>query len=324
VCRRPAGSPVRSPAVDVRGRAVHTSVHSLCTPGDTWSPDSGSGAGGPASSLVGAVFGRRGKGCGTGGATGSAYEPATIRPTRSDRDANSSIHSPATSRSSDLREPGVSGTAARGGWSTMSGPASAAAHRGPRRVSAMLVGVCALDPVPAPTQGPPGACARQTSPGHGGRSDGLPADDHLVPARAGPARVRAAPTSSAVGVPREQAHVPAEQPSPVQDPRLPAADAHPGRPRHPRRSPVQGSRQALRLRCCLRRHACAGGRSSPRWCGPAGVPGVPPWCCTTSLNDQPTRHGPSSAPGVRWTPRPGHGPVSWSAGPSATRSAGTG
>src|SRR3954447_24020531 len=36
-----------------------------------------------------------------------------------------------------------------------------------------------------------------------------------------------------VGVPREQAHVPAEQPSPVQDPRLPAADAYPRGPGDP-------------------------------------------------------------------------------------------
>ena len=35
----------------------------------------------------------------------------------------------------------------------MSGPASAAARRGPRRVSAMLVGVCALDPVLVPVPG---------------------------------------------------------------------------------------------------------------------------------------------------------------------------
>ena len=92
----------------------------------------------------------------------------------------------------------------------------------------------------------------------------IEADDLPVPMRAGPVRVSAAPTSSAVGVPREQAHVPAEQPSPVEGPRLPASDAHPRRSGHPGRPSAQGSRQALRLRCCLRWHACAGGRSSPR------------------------------------------------------------
>jgi hypothetical protein len=145
-------------------------------------------------------------------------------------------------------------------------------------------------------EGSPGTRAQQTSLGYGCRSGGLRADDLPVPMRAGPDRVSAAPTSSAVGVPREQAHVPAEQPSPVEGPRLPAADAHPRRSGHPGRPSAQGSRQALRLRCCLRRHACAGGRSSPRWCGPADVPDVPPWCCTTSPN------GPPPGPGVPRTP----------------------
>jgi hypothetical protein len=48
------------------------------------------------------------------------------------------------------------------------------------------------------------------------------------------------------------------------------------------------------------------------------VPGVRPWCCTISPN------GPPPGPGVLWTLRPGRGPVSWSAGPSATRCAVTG
>jgi hypothetical protein len=87
-----------------------------------------------------------------------------------------------------------------------------------------------------------------------------------------------------VGVPREQAHVPAEHPPPVQDPRLPAADAHPRGPGDHRRSSAQGSREALRLRCCPRRHACAGVRSSPRSSGPVGVPDGRPWCSTTSPN----------------------------------------
>ena len=40
----------------------------------------------------------------------------------------------------------------------------------------------------------------------------------------------------------EQAYVPAEQPSAGQGARLPRADAHPGRPRCPRRAPPQGPR----------------------------------------------------------------------------------
>ena len=103
-----------------------------------------------------------------------------------------------------------------------------------------------------------------------------------------PARVRppvdAHRRCRVVGVPREQAHVPAEQPPPVEDPRLPAADAHPRRPGDPRRSSAQGSREALRLTCCPRRHACAGVRSSPRSSGPDVAPGDRPWCSTTSPN----------------------------------------
>jgi ribonuclease P protein component len=46
---------------------------------------------------------------------------------------------------------------------------------------------------------------------------------------------------------REQADLPAEQPSPGQDPRLPPADADPRGPRDPAGSPAQGSRRALGL-----------------------------------------------------------------------------
>ncbi len=87
-----------------------------------------------------------------------------------------------------------------------------------------------------------------------------------------------------VGVPREQAHVPAEHPPPGQDPRLPAAHADPRRPGDPRRSSAQGSREPLRLTCCPRRPACAGVRSSPRSSGRADAPGGRPWCSTTSPN----------------------------------------
>ena len=57
------------------------------------------------------------------------------------------------------------------------------------------------------------------------------------------------------GEPREQAHLPAEQPSAGQDPRLPPAHAYPRRPRHPGCPPPQGSLRTVRLRldaCCQR------------------------------------------------------------------------
>jgi len=46
---------------------------------------------------------------------------------------------------------------------------------------------------------------------------------------------------------REQAHLPAEQPPPCEDPRLPAAHAHPRRPRDPVRAPPQGPQRAVGL-----------------------------------------------------------------------------
>src|SRR5919112_777191 len=45
---------------------------------------------------------------------------------------------------------------------------------------------------------------------------------------------------------REQAHLPAQQPPPGEDPRVPAAHAHPCRPRDHLRPPPQGPRRALR------------------------------------------------------------------------------
>jgi ribonuclease P protein component len=50
-----------------------------------------------------------------------------------------------------------------------------------------------------------------------------------------------------VGETRDQAHVPAEQPAPGQDPRLPPAHAYACRSRDSRRSSAQGSRGALGL-----------------------------------------------------------------------------
>ena len=46
---------------------------------------------------------------------------------------------------------------------------------------------------------------------------------------------------------RDQAHLPAEQPAPGQDPRLPSAYADARRPRHPRGAPPQGAHRALGL-----------------------------------------------------------------------------
>lgn len=46
---------------------------------------------------------------------------------------------------------------------------------------------------------------------------------------------------------REQAHLPAQQPSPGQDPRFPSSHAHPCRSRHPGRPSAQGSRRAVGL-----------------------------------------------------------------------------
>ena len=69
----------------------------------------------------------------------------------------------------------------------------------------------------------------------------------LRPVAAAP-RSRAACTDAPTEITREQAHVPAEQPPPGQDPRLPPAHAHPRRPRHPGRSPPQGPLRAVGLR----------------------------------------------------------------------------
>lgn len=45
----------------------------------------------------------------------------------------------------------------------------------------------------------------------------------------------------------EQAHVSAQQPPPGEDPWVPSAHAHPRRPGHPHRPPLQGARSALGL-----------------------------------------------------------------------------
>lgn len=69
------------------------------------------------------------------------------------------------------------------------------------------------------------------------------------------------------GVSSEQAYVPAEQPPPPQEARVPAAHAHPGGPCDPRRAPAQGPRSHLGLTrtapCCPPVTGCGGGTSSP-------------------------------------------------------------
>ena len=133
------------------------------------------------------------------------------------------------------------------------------------------------------------------SPGRARRPASGPSGAPRAPARR---RVGTADVP-VVGVPREQAHVPAEQPPSVQDPRLPAADAYPRGPGDHRRPSAQGSREALRLRCCPRRHACAGVRSSPRSSGPGGASGGRPWCSTTSPSDRRSPAAQPACPGPR-------------------------
>ena len=72
------------------------------------------------------------------------------------------------------------------------------------------------------------------------------------------------------GESREQAHLPAEQPSSGQDPRLPPAHAHPRRPGHPGCSSPQGSLRTVRLRldACYRRViVCEEATISPQFFG---------------------------------------------------------
>ena len=72
------------------------------------------------------------------------------------------------------------------------------------------------------------------------------------------------------GESREQAHLPAEQPSAGQDPRLPSAHAHPGRSRHPGCPSRQGSLRTVRLRlgaCCQRVIVCEAAPISAQYFG---------------------------------------------------------
>ena len=82
---------------------------------------------------------------------------------------------------------------------------------------------------------------------------------------------------------REQAHLPAEQPPAREDPRLPAAHAHPRGARDPLGAAGQGppralGRRALERSCCPRRSACGAVVSSPRrYEVAAGPPGGCSW-----------------------------------------------
>ena len=73
----------------------------------------------------------------------------------------------------------------------------------------------------------------------------------------------------------EQAHFPAEQPSPQPHARFPLPHAHPRRSRHPECPSPQGSHGAVRLirQCCPDPVGCAAPLTSPRpsgrACGPA-------------------------------------------------------
>ncbi len=71
---------------------------------------------------------------------------------------------------------------------------------------------------------------------------------HRTPRQNRPATAPSHPLQTVVREPTsEQAHLPAEQPSAGEDPRVPPADAHPRGSRDPRRTPGQGSLAALGL-----------------------------------------------------------------------------
>jgi hypothetical protein len=139
-------------------------------------------------------------------------------------------------------------------------------------------------------------CPRRSGPLVSGSVRGRPvaADFPLGPCRS-------AATGAAIDPPehpREQAHLPAEQPAPGQDARLPAPHADPRGSRDPGRSSAQGPGESVRLRsgrpastsadrtpdqgtgpCCPRRTGCGGAPTSRRrFVGAAGSVGAPWWC----------------------------------------------
>jgi len=111
------------------------------------------------------------------------------------------------------------------------------------------------------------------------------------------------------GEPCEQAHLPAEQPSSGQDPRLPPAYAYPCGSRHPGCSPRQGSLRTVRLRfdaCCRRVIACEAAAISPKFFGahaePADLVQVADSCWY--MSPRPTRVWVNRRGSVLSSPRP--------------------
>ena len=90
---------------------------------------------------------------------------------------------------------------------------------------------------------------------------------HLVPA---PPSAQIPGWLCSNGEPRDQAHLPAEQPSAGQNPRLPSAYAYPRRPGHPGCPSRQGSLRTVRLRrnaCCQRVIVCGAAPISAQYFG---------------------------------------------------------
>jgi hypothetical protein len=119
-----------------------------------------------------------------------------------------------------------------------------------------------------------------------------------------------------IGEPREQAHLPAEQPSSGQDPRLPPTHAHPRRPRHSGCPSPQGPLRTVRLRlyaCSQRVIVCEAAPISQRsFEGRVGQvdlvrAAVLSWCMPT----QPTRARVNRRGSVSWFP--GRSGTRWSA-----------
>ena len=99
---------------------------------------------------------------------------------------------------------------------------------------------------------------------------------------------------------REQAHLPAQQPPPGEDPRVPAAHAHPCRPRDHLRPPPQGPRRAVGLTAAGDAVLPAPARLRRREDFTLAVrrgtrPAAPPSLRTTSLLTRPV--GPLRPPG---------------------------
>jgi len=130
--------------------------------------------------------------------------------------------------------------------------------------------------------------------------------------------VRASRTTRSIGVLREQAHLPAEQPPTGEDPRFPSADADARWSRHPCRTPQQGSLRAVRLRpstCCRHVIVCARRQTSRRRCVALGAAERAD-VSSSSMPTGPTRERTNRRGSVLSCPRPWAGP--W---PARVRSA---